>query len=59
MTAFSFDVAFSTHDQLKVGVVEADWHRVVVAAVDRDEAALLACQMVCCHDMATAIYDRI
>jgi hypothetical protein len=59
VVTFSFDVAFSTHDLLKAGVTEADWHRVVVAADDRDEAALLACQMVCCHDTATAIYDRI
>lgn len=59
MVTFSFDVAYSTHDLLKAGVVEAGWHRVVVAAEDRDEAALLACQMVCTHDMATAIYDRI
>lgn len=56
---FSFDVAFSTHDALKAGVTELGWHRVVVAANDRTEAALTACQMVACHDMPTAIYDRI
>lgn len=59
MTSWSFDVAFSTHDALKAGVCELGWHRVVVEAPDRDEAALVACQMVSCHSMATAIYDRI
>lgn len=58
---WSFDVAFSTHDLLRAGVTEADWHRVVVEAPDRDEAALLACQMVACstRSMPTALYDRI
>lgn len=56
---FSFDVAFSTHDLLQLGVAEVDWHRVVVEASTRDEAALLACQMVSCHSMCTGIYDRI
>jgi hypothetical protein len=45
---FSFDVSFSSHDALKAGVTEPDWHRVVVSAPDRDTAALTACQMVAC-----------
>lgn len=56
---FSFDVAYSTHEALKAGVVELDWHRVVVSAADRDEAALIACQMVAFSGMPTAVYDRI
>jgi hypothetical protein len=66
MNVFSFDATCSTHDLLKVGVVEArlpgsqhHHHRVVVAAETRDEAALLACQMVSCQWMCTGMYDRI
>lgn len=53
---FSFDVAYSTRDALKAGVTEIGWHRVVVSAPDRDEAALLAC---CCVGMPTGCWDRI
>lgn len=56
---FSFDVAYSTHDALKTGIVELGWHRVVVEASDRDEAALVACQMVARTGIPTAVYDRI
>lgn len=56
---FSFDVAFSSHDALKAGIVELDWHRVVVEAPGRDEAALVACQMVAFTGIPTAVYDRI
>lgn len=56
---FSFDVAYSTHDALKAGIVELGWHRVVVEAPDRDEAALVACQMVAFTGIPTAVYDRI
>lgn len=56
---WSFDVAFSTHDALRRGVVELGWHRVVVQASNRDEAALIACQLVACHHMPTAVYDRV
>lgn len=60
VTVFSFDVAFSSHDWLKRGVTEFDWHRVVVDAPDRDDAALAACQMLAGRNlMPTAIYDRI
>jgi hypothetical protein len=64
---FSFDATFSTHDLLKTGVTEAripgsqhQHHRVVVDAEDRDTAALLAAQMVCCtQGTCTGLYDRI
>jgi len=65
---FTFDATVSTHDLLKAGVVEAKMpgsqhrhHRVVVAAEDRDTAALIAAQMVCCVSggMCTGLYDRI
>lgn len=56
---WSFDVAYSTHAALRVGICELDWHRVVIEAPDRDDAALLACQMVMRHHIPTAVYDRI
>lgn len=64
---YSFDATVSSHDLLKSGVVEARLpgsehrhHRVVVAAEDRDTAALLACQMVACTSgIPTGLYDRI
>lgn len=66
MTAFSFDATVSTHDLLKVGVTEArlpgsprHHHRVVVEAESRDEAALIAAQMVSCVGICTGLYDRI
>lgn len=67
MTTFSFDATVSTHDLLKAGVTEARipgsqhrHHRVVVDAEDRDTAALLAAQMVCCtQGMCTGIFDRV
>ncbi len=67
MVTFSFDATFSTHNLLKVGIVEAripgsqhHHHRVVVAADTRDEAALLACQMVAATTgIPTGLYDRI
>ena len=67
MTVFHFDATFSSHDLLKAGVTEARvpgsphrHHRVVVAARTRDEAALLAAQMVCCTvGICTGIYDRV
>jgi hypothetical protein len=67
MPVFSFDATVSTHDLLKAGVTEARLpgsehahHRVVVAANTRDEAALLAAQMVSAvWGMCTGLYDRI
>lgn len=74
MVIFSFDATASTHDLLKTGITEATsdelrpgtdqvahrHHRVVVAAEDRDTAALLACQMVSCTSgICTGLYDRI
>jgi hypothetical protein len=67
VTVFSFDATCSTHDLLKAGVTEARLpgsphrhHRVVVEADTRDEAALIAAQMVStCWGMCTGLYDRI
>jgi hypothetical protein len=67
MTVFAFDATCSTHDLLKAGVTEArlpgsphHHHRVVVDADTRDEAALIAAQMVStCWGMCTGLYDRI
>lgn len=67
MTAYSFDATFSTHDLLKAGVTEAripgsqhHHHRVVVEAETRDEAALVAAQMVSTvFGMCTGLYDRV
>lgn len=66
MTVFSFDATVSTHDLLKAGVTEARLpgsphrhHRVVVAADTRDEAALVAAQMVSCQWVCTGLYDRV
>ena len=63
---FSFDATVSANDLLKQGVTEArlygsqhTHHRVVVAGRDRNEAALIAAQMVSCHAMCTGLYDRI
>jgi hypothetical protein len=56
---FSFDVTVSTHNLLKAGVTEAriygspyNHHRIVVAAPDRDTAALVAAQMAGGHGHA-------
>lgn len=66
MPVFSFDTTCSTHDLMKTGVVEArlpgsqhHHHRIVIAADTRDEAALIAAQMVSCQWMCTGLYDRI
>lgn len=67
MATYSFDATYSTHDLLKAGVTEARLpgsphrhHRVVVEAETRDEAALIAAQVVStCWGMCTGIYDRI
>lgn len=60
MTVFAFDVYGSTHDLLKQGVTEPYRHRVIVAADNRDEAALVACQMVACRgQIPTLCLDRI
>jgi len=63
---WSFDGTVSTHDLLRAGVTAARLpggsgrhHRVVVATGSRDEAALIAAQMVSCHGMCTGVYDRI
>lgn len=65
MPIYSFDVTLSTHDLLKERVTEARYnsptkhHRIVIAAPDRNSAALLAAQMVCCYAICTGVYDRI
>jgi hypothetical protein len=66
MNAYSIDVEFSSHDDLRHGIVavrtfgaEATWHRVTVAAETPEEAELIAAQMVACHHMPTATYPRM
>lgn len=56
---FEFDVAVSSHDLLRHGVIEADYVNVHVAAPTRNEAALLACDMASIYGMVTGCYDRI
>lgn len=65
---FAFDATVSTHNLLKAGITEARLpgsshrhHRVLVEAETRDEAALIASQMVSCIPgaMCTGLYDRI
>lgn len=45
---FEFDVAVSTHDLLKLGVVRRHWTRVTVFAVDYQQGRLIALQMAAC-----------
>lgn len=45
---FEFDVAVSTHDLLKEGVVRRHWTRVAVSASGYQEARLIALQMAAC-----------
>lgn len=67
MTTFSFDATVSTNYLLRAGVTEArlpgsphTHHRVAVEAPTRDEAALIAAQMVSATwGICTGIYDRI
>ena len=66
MPVFTFDATVSAHDLLKAGVTEAKMpgsqhrhHRVVVAAEDRDTAALIAAQMVSSFGICTGLYDRV
>jgi hypothetical protein len=40
------DVAYSSHDLLKLGITERVWHRVTVLAGDANEAQCIAAQMV-------------
>lgn len=64
---FSFDVEVSTREDLTKGVLarrvrgsQHAWHRVVIAADTRNEAALLAVLMASAHGwIVTAVHDRI
>lgn len=55
---WEFDVAVTTHDLLKVGVVAAQWVRVVIWSDDAMDAHVLAGQMVGCHGYVTSILYR-
>lgn len=55
---WEFDVAVTTHDLLKVGVVAARWVRVVIWSDDAMDAHVLAGQMVGCHGYVTSILYR-
>jgi hypothetical protein len=64
MLVYSFDVALSSHDYLKLGVTEKVWIRVVVS-VDAehpnpdDEAHKLAAWMAGNHGMVTNVLWRL
>jgi hypothetical protein len=45
LQVFNFDVGVTTHDLLKQGVTVDHYRRVVVAAEDYTETAVIACQM--------------
>jgi hypothetical protein len=68
VTVYAFDATVSSYDLLKAGVTEARLpgsphrhHRVLVEADSRDEAALVAAQMVSCIPgvVCTGLYDRV
>lgn len=56
---WEFDVAVSSHDELKRGALEVGYVRVTVAASSHVEASLIAAQMAAGIGMPTAVYDRI
>jgi len=62
---YSFDVALSSHDYLKLGVVEKAWIRVVVSVDPNefpdpdDEALKVAAWMAGNHGMVTNILWRL
>lgn len=47
MTVWEFDVAVSTYDLVKVGVLVADWRRVSIASGSYSDASLGALEMAC------------
>ena len=59
MTEWEFDVAVSSHDELKRGITVAGYVRVQVAAPDHCEASLVAAQMAAIVGMPTDVLDRI
>lgn len=68
MTIYAFDATVSSYDLLQTGVTEARLpgsphrhHRVLVEADCRDDAALIAAQMVSCIPgfVCTGLYDRV
>lgn len=56
--AWEFDVAVTTHDLLKEGVVVIQWVRVYVWSDDAMDAHVLAGQIVGCHGYVTEIRYR-
>lgn len=62
MITCSFDVALATHDDLRKGIVEAVYSRVIISGTDDVDCALGACQLAHAmwgHYMVTAIYMRV
>jgi len=66
MQIFSFDATISTHDLLKRGITagrlpgsQHRHHRIVIAAENATDAALLAAQMASAHGMVTGLFHRI
>jgi hypothetical protein len=55
MEAWSFDVAVTTHELLKLGETVAQWVRVTVLAEGYLDASLLALQMANCVGYTTGI----
>lgn len=56
MAVYAYEVVLSTHDLLKVGVLDAARVGVLVEARDEQEGALLACQMAAAHGMPTDVH---
>lgn len=59
VNTYEFDVAVSTHDLVKQGIIACRFIRVLVAADSYTEAELIATQMAGCHGMPTAVFVRI
>jgi len=56
MEPWTFDVAVTTHELLKLGENCAIWVRVTVLGEGYLDASLLACQMAGCVGYVTGVY---
>lgn len=56
---FEFDVAVSTHDLLRQGILTKIMLNVQVQAESHTEAFMIAYAMGACHGVVTDIWDRI
>lgn len=60
LSVWSYDVAVSTHEDLREGWLVHHWTRVTVAAESESEARLIACQMAACGGwMPTKVMLRL